>query len=80
MRTAHPARRRGVARAVLDTIIDEAIRRDYDRLNLETGSQDFFAPARQLYARRGFNECGPFGAYTDDPNSVFMTLALDTAR
>jgi len=32
-----------------------------------------FEPARQLYARAGFTVCGPFGDYTDDPNSVFMT-------
>jgi putative acetyltransferase len=76
MRTARPARRRGVARAVLETIIEEARCRGYERLNLETGSQDFFAPARELYSRRGFTECGPFGAYTLDPNSVFMTLPL----
>jgi len=48
----------------------------YGRVSLETGSQDFFAPARRLYARHGFVECGPFGSYALDPNSVFMSLDL----
>jgi hypothetical protein len=29
-----------------------------------------------LYSKYGFEECGPFGSYVDDPNSVFMTKAL----
>jgi putative acetyltransferase len=36
----------------------------------------FFAPARRLYARFGFVPCAPFADYKDDPNSVFMMLAL----
>lgn len=76
MRTAEPARRRGVARAVLAHIVGEARRRGYERLSLETGSQPFFAPAHRLYEGFGFSRCGPFAGYTDDPNSVFMTLAL----
>jgi len=43
---------------------------------LETGSEDYFAPARRLYARHGFVVRGPFADYTDDPNSVYMELAL----
>jgi hypothetical protein len=46
------------------------------RLSLETGAWPYFAPARALYARHGFVECGPFGDYREDPNSVFMTLVL----
>jgi putative acetyltransferase len=34
---------------------------------------EFFAPARRLYAAAGFVPCAPFGAYVEDPNSVFMT-------
>ena len=46
-------------------------------LFLETGSQEFFAPARRLYERHGFAACPPFAGYEADPNSVFMTLLLD---
>ncbi|MCP2265378.1 GNAT family N-acetyltransferase [Promicromonospora thailandica] len=76
MRTATTARGRGVASAVLTTILAEARRRAYHRVSLETGTQDYFAPARRLYARHGFTECGPFGAYVPDPHSTFMTLRL----
>ncbi|MFC8799290.1 GNAT family N-acetyltransferase [Promicromonospora sp. NPDC057138] len=76
MRTAGQARGRGVASELLMVVLTEAKRREYARVSLETGSQDFFAPARRLYARHGFAECGPFGSYTPDPNSVFMTLDL----
>ena len=57
-------------------LLAESARRGYRRVSLETGSQDFFRPARTLYAKYGFVECGPFGDYVLDPNSVFMTLEL----
>jgi putative acetyltransferase len=76
MRTANAHRRRGVAAAMLQHIIAEAGRRGYARLSLETGSNEPFAPARELYRRFGFVECGRFADYADDPNSTFMTRAL----
>ena len=76
MRTAQEHLRRGVAARLLQYIIDEAGRRGYRRLSLETGSDSAFAPARALYARFGFSECGPFDGYVEDPYSVFMTRPL----
>lgn len=76
MRTVVSARGRGVASAILDRILAEARGRNYTRVSLETGTQDFFSPARGLYARYGFVECPPFGGYTLDPNSAFFTLSL----
>lgn len=76
MRTAAAHLRRGVASALLRHIIEEARRRGYRRLSLETGSPDAFEPARRLYERFGFAVCGPFADYVDDPNSVFMTREL----
>lgn len=76
MRTAQTHLRRGVAATMLDHILAEARRRGYARLSLETGSMDYFAPARALYARAGFRPCAPFGDYVEDPNSIFMTRAL----
>jgi putative acetyltransferase len=73
MRTAPASRGSGVATALLRHVLDESRRRGYGRVSLETGSQDFFAPARRLYARHGFAECGPFGDYVLDPHSVFFT-------
>ncbi len=76
MRTAHHHKRKGIATAMVRHILEEATRRGYRRLSLETGSQPHFEPARALYTSFGFQRCGPFGAYIDDPNSVFMTRAI----
>jgi putative acetyltransferase len=76
MRTAAESRGSGVATALLRHVLDEARRRGYARVSLETGSQDFFAPARRLYTRHGFTECGPFADYALDPHSRFFTRQL----
>jgi putative acetyltransferase len=76
MRTAYAYQRKGVASQILRHIIDEAKRRGYCRLSLETGSMDYFEPARRFYDGFGFTRCGPFAGYIEDPNSVFMTKAL----
>ena len=80
MRTSAHARGRGIATLLLTHILADARRSGYVRLYLETGTQDFFAPARRLYQRHGFDFCPPFGDYAEDPNSVYMTLALDPIR
>ena len=76
MRTTAQARGRGVATRLLEHIVAEAGRRGFELLSLETGTEDYFAPARRLYARHGFTECPPFGDYTLDPHSVFMELPV----
>jgi putative acetyltransferase len=76
MRTIDAHRGRGVAAGILAHLLDRARDRGYTRLSLETGSMSAFAPARRLYARAGFEPCGPFGDYAEDLNSVFMTRAL----
>jgi putative acetyltransferase len=73
MRTASSHLRKGVAARLMHHILEEAERRSYERLSLETGSMDAFAPARSLYASFGFKPCGPFANYVEDPYSVFMT-------
>jgi putative acetyltransferase len=76
MRT-HPARRgKGIASRLLDHLLADARSRAVRRVSLETGSMGFFTPARGLYGKAGFVRCPPFGGYTNDPNSVYMTLAL----
>jgi len=76
MRTPGAVRRRGAGKAILTHIIDVARSRGYQRLSLETGSMPAFQPAHRLYESFGFTQCGPFGGYVADPNSVFMTLLL----
>lgn len=76
MRTAAAHRRKGVARVMLEHIVQEAKRRGYERLSLETGSMKAFEPAHRLYESFGFRYCPPFADYVEDPNSVFMTREL----
>jgi putative acetyltransferase len=76
MRTSSSHLRKGVAKKVLQHIIEESKKRSYLRLSLETGSMSAFEPARKLYASFGFQYCKPFSDYIDDPNSVFMTMEL----
>jgi putative acetyltransferase len=76
MRTSSSHLRKGVAKRMLQHILEEAKKRNYRRLSLETGSMAAFEPARKLYASFGFQECKPFSDYIEDPNSVFMTMEL----
>ena len=80
MRTPYARRRQGAGRAILAHIIKVAKARGYERLSLETGSMEAFKPAQRLYASVGFNLCGPFEGYEEDPYSVFMTLRLYARR
>jgi putative acetyltransferase len=76
MHVLHEARGRGLSKAMLEHLVTEAQADGFARLSLETGVQPTFVAARALYARAGFQECGPFEGYTLDPNSVFMTKVL----
>lgn len=76
MRTDPLRRGQGIGALLLDAALADARARGVQRVSLETGSMDFFAPARRLYERAGFRPCPPFGHYTDDPNSAYFTLAL----
>lgn len=76
MRTAAAVRGQGVARAVLEHILGQAVDLGYQRISLETGSQPFFEPTYQLYRHYGFSDCAPFGSYGVDPHSRFMSRVL----
>lgn len=76
MRTPVSLRRRGAGRALLNHILQVARERGYHELFLETGRQQEFEPAHALYRSVGFRECGPFGSYQENGNSVFMALQL----
>ena len=76
MRTAADRRGTGIASRLLAHILTEAKRKGFSRLSLETGATEPFWPARRLYAKFGFEYCGPFADYRLDPLSVFMTKVL----
>ena len=76
MRTSAKLRGNGLASRMLTHIINEAEKRGYQRLSLETGSMEFFIPAVNLYKKFGFEICQPFANYKEDPNSIFMSKVL----
>lgn len=76
MRTAPHRTRQGIASRLVQHVLDEARAVGFERISLETGAEDFYAPARGLYLRHGFDYCDPFADYRPDPLSVFMTRAL----
>jgi putative acetyltransferase len=76
LHTAGPFRGAGVATRLLEHLIAESRSRGYRALSLQTGASPAFEPTRSLYARFGFQPCGAFGEYPNDPHSFFMTLAV----
>lgn len=76
MRTHPGVRGRGYASRMLAHAIEDASKRGITRISLETGSAEFFAAARRLYAVNGFEPCSPFGSYGEDPYSNYMTRSL----
>lgn len=80
MRSAKAFRGNGVGKLLLQHVIRVAEQRNYQFLRLETGIEDFFKPARDIYQRYGFSIRGPFAGYRDDPNSVFMEMAISVKQ
>ncbi|WCE28811.1 GNAT family N-acetyltransferase [Vibrio sp. SCSIO 43137] len=76
MRTSGLSRKAGVASKLLTYALNTAIDQGYRKVSLETGTQDYFRPARNLYQKFGFTYCGPFSDYKEDPHSYFMTRLL----
>ncbi len=67
-------RSRGVGRAVLDALEDEARSLDLSRLLLETGVRQQTAIA--MYERAGFSRVPAYGEYVGSPLSVCMRKDL----
>ena len=62
---------------VINHLIEEAKKLKIKRLSIETGAGKFFAPARKLFNKCGFNPCPPFAHYKEDINSLYLTKLLD---
>ena len=65
------SRGQGIAKALLAFLESQASLQGLTAFKLETGSKQ--SEAIDLYSRSGYVPCGPFGEYTEDPNSVFMS-------
>lgn len=68
------ARGQGLAKRLLSLLEQEAAQRGSTLYTLETGPSQPEAIA--LYERLGYQRCGPYGDYRDDPLSVFMRKAV----
>ncbi|QDH35182.1 GNAT family N-acetyltransferase [Porphyrobacter sp. YT40] len=77
MRTHPDFLRRGLAAALLETIIDHARDEGLTVLSLETGSGPAFEPALALYRRRGFVNGPAFADYVLTDFNQCLHLALD---
>ncbi len=66
--------RKGYAQAMLEHLMKYAKQHGVKQLRLETGIHQI--PAIKLYEKVGFQRCGPFGEYRDDPVSVYMEMEL----
>ena len=69
-------RKKGYGFKIINHLIEEAKKLDVTKLSLETGSGDFFLPARKLFQKVGFEKCSPFAHYKEDTNSCYMSLDL----
>lgn len=67
-------RGRGIAKALLERLVDHAASEGASRLRLETGVHQREAIA--LYSGAGFSAIGPFGGYREDPRSLFFEKVL----
>lgn len=76
MRAAPEYHGKGAGQAILLHLMEEAHRRGYIWLGLETGRPEPFQPAAALYRKHGFAECAPFGDYVSDEFSLCMSRDL----
>ncbi len=76
MRTHPNHLRKGVAKALLQHILQEARIRGLKRVSLETGSGPSFEPALALYRAHGFEDGPPFADYLSSDFNQFLHLSL----
>ena len=61
---------------VINHLIEEAKKLKIKKLFLETGSGEFFIPARKLFNKCNFKKCKPFAHSKEDLNSCYMSLLI----
>ncbi len=74
IRVADKYRRSGAGEKIIFHLINQAKQIGINKLSIETGAGEFFAPARKLFKKFGFKTCKPFAHYKDDPNSCYFSL------
>tara|TARA_B100000470_G_C19427247_1_gene231364 strand:- start:29 stop:490 length:462 start_codon:yes stop_codon:yes gene_type:complete len=76
IRVAEPFKGKAYGIKVIQHLILEAKKLNINKLSLETGSGEFFAPARKLFEKAGFKTCNPFAGYKKTLDSCYMDLLI----
>ena len=67
-------RGKGLSRRIMQILLHHAGEEQIPLIRLETGPKQ--KKSISLYENLGFQPCGPFGNYTENPQSLFMELGL----
>ena len=76
MHTLAKSRGSGVGKAMVAYIEDFARSSGIERVSLETGTNEAFRPARQLYKSLGYQSCEAFGDYVLSEDNTCMTKLI----
>ena len=76
IRVVDKFRKSGNGIKIINHLIDQSIKLGIKKLSIETGSGNFFKPARELFKNCGFKKCNPFAHYREDSNSCYMSLTI----
>ena len=76
IRVADSFRKKGYGKKVISVLFEKSKELGINKISVETGSGEFFLPARRLFKEFGFEECEPFGHYVNDSNSCYMSLEI----
>ena len=66
----------GVGKAMVAHIEEFARRSGIERMSLETGTNEAFRPARELYKSLGYQSCDAFGDYVLSEDNMCMTKSI----
>ena len=77
IRVADDFRKKGYGKKIIYHLISESKEIGIKKLSVETGSGNFFLPARKLFTSCGFKPCNPFAHYKLDANSCYFNLIIN---
>ena len=76
MHTLAKSRGLGLGKAMVSHIEEFAKGQGVKRISLETGTNDAFKPARELYKSLGYQDCDAFGEYVLSEDNMCMTKLI----
>ena len=69
-------RNKGNGSKIIKHLINESKNLNILRISIETGSGEYFEPARKLFINCNFQPCAPFAHYKEDVNSLYFTKLI----